>query len=498
MRARILSGLAWKSISQVTLLAMRLIVGVVLARLLTPHEFGLAGMVIVFSGLGMLFADLGFAAALVQRRTLSEHDRSTAFWTTLAVGAVLTLAGVALSGPISDFYGEPAVRPMFAVLSLGFTVGALEATMAALLSRELQFRKLEIRRIIAAVAAAAVGIVAAVLGAGAWSIIYSQLAAGVIAAVLIWTLSPWHPKFQYSFESLRTLGGYSSKVFGWNFLFFLNRNSDNMLIGRYLGASALGLYTVAYSIMLLPLTQISTPVRNVLFPAFSRLQDDPERVASLWLRANRVIAALTLPAALGIIAIAPEFVSVALGERWLDAVPVIRILAWVGLLLSLQRLNGSVLQARNQAGTVLAFAVVAFLASLSAFVIGLQWGLVGVAASYAVATTLIQPLFTWLTARSVSLPLLTYARSFSGVAQAAVVMFACVFATKALLVEQGVPTAARLLICVLLGLAVFLPVCARRSPEVVAEVQGVWRGSSRARRRALTSLDVPAGDGTAS
>lgn len=497
MRSRILSGLAWKSASQITSLAMRVLLGVVLARLLTPHEYGLAGMVLVFSGIALLFADLGFSAALVQRRDLSENDRSTAFWTNLGVATLLTLIGIALSGPISNFYGEPAVKPMFVVISFSFILGGLEATLTALMNRDLQFRGIEIRRMLGAVSAVAVGIAAAELGAGAWSIILSQLAAGVVSVFLIWIISPWHPKFRYSLASLRTLGGYGSKVSGWNFLFYFNRNTDNMLIGRYLGASALGLYTVAYGIMLFPFTQISTPVRNVLFPAFSRLQDDPERIASMWVRANRVIAALTLPAALGIIAIAPEFVSVALGERWSEAVPVIRILAWVGLLVSLQRLNGSVLQARDRAGTLLVFAVVAFIASVLAFVIGLHWGIVGVAASYAVATTFLQPFFTWLTARSVGMPFLRYVSTFFGVAQASVVMFACVFAAKALLVQQAVPSAARLFICVLLGFVVFVPFCAWRAPEVVAEIHGVWRGSGRARRRTSVTLEVPAGDGSA-
>lgn len=477
MRARILSGLAWKSASLVTRLVMRLVVAVVLARLLTPHEYGLAGMVFAFSGIAYLFADLGFSTALVQRRALSEHDRSTAFWTTLGVAVGLTVIGIALSGSISAFYDEPAVGPMFAVVSITFTLGGLEATLTALMNRELQFRGLELRRIVGVVSGATVAITAASLGAGAWSFVFFQLTSAAISTVLIWTLSPWHPKFHYSLASLRALGGYSSKVFGWNFLFYLNRNIDNMLIGRYLGAPALGLYTVAYSIMLFPFTQISSAIRNVLFPAFSRLQDDPERVASMWVRTNRMIAAFTVPASLGIITIAPEFVSVVLGERWSDSVPVIQILAWVGLLQSLQRLNGSVLQARDRAGTLLVFAVVAFVASILAFVVGLRWGIVGVAASYAVATTLLQPSYTWLTARAVGMSVRVYARTFVGVSQASLAMFVCIYLARTVLSQQGVPAAVTLLVTCVLGVAIFVPLCAWRAPEVVSEVRDLRRRS---------------------
>ena len=387
MRARVQRGLVWKGVSSATLQGSRLVVGLLLAHLLTPHDYGVAGMAIVFASLVFVFSDLSFGAALVQRRELTEDDRSTVFWTSAAVGLVLTLCGIALSGPLASFYDEPQVRPLFAVMSLSFLVTSVASTQTALLTREMNFRALELRQIACAVVSAGVGITLAAMGYGPWAIIAQQVVSAFVSTTLLWFSSPWRPRLAYSFASLRSLGGYSWNVFGARLLFYLNRNADNLLVGRFLGAAALGAYSVAYNVMLLPFSQVSVPVQDVLFPAFSRLQDDRRTLASTWLRANRVIAAVTVPALVGLIVVAPDFVHVVLGERWHRATPVIQILAWVGLLQSLQGLNGSVLRAVDRTNLLFRYSLVVVTASLIAFVLGLHWGIVGVAAAYALSST---------------------------------------------------------------------------------------------------------------
>ncbi len=461
----------WSGVAQVVVQLTRVIVLIVLARLLTPHDYGLAAMVVVFSGLVLLFADLGFGAAIVQRQTLTALDCSTVFWVNLCGGVVLTLIGVTASGAIAAFYGEPAVGPMFAVVSISFFFAAIESTQVALLKKGMRFRALQLRRMLGTVAGACVAIAAAAAGAGAWSIIASQITFAVTSVVLVWTASSWRPCLAFSFASLRSLGGFGTKVFGWDALFYLNRNTDNLLIGRYLGSAPLGLYNVAYNVTIFPIDQIAGPIREVLFPAFSRLLEQPSRIGELWLRATRLIAAALIPALAGLAAVAPDFVPVVLGERWRAAVPVVQILVWVALLKSLQRLNGTVLQACGRPGWGLSFAGLAFVASFTAFVIGLRWGINGVAACYAVATTLIQPFYTWLTARATGLSLRVVLRSLAGIVEATVVMVAFVLAVRLILEHKGVDAPLRLLASCLTGLVIFVPVCAWRSPDLLAEVR---------------------------
>jgi len=475
LRGRVLNGVAWKAFSQIFGQLFGTIVAIVLARLLVPSDYGLAAMVVVFAAVVPVFADLALGAALVQRKHLDEADRSTVFWTSLGVGALFTVLGVAASWPIAAFYGEPEVQPLFAALSLTFVVTALYSTQKALLTRDMDFRRLELMLLAANIAAGVAGIALAAGGYGAWAIIAQQLVAAVASAGLLFVLSPWRPSLTFSVASLRGMAGFSANVFGTRLLFYVNRNADNLLIGKVLGPTALGAYALAYNLMLVPSSRLTWPITEVLFPAFSTIQEDAARVARAWFRVTRLIASITVPAMLGLIVVAPEFVAVVLGDRWLEAVPLIRLLAWVGLLQSLQGLNSSILLARDRTGTLLWYAVVVAVATVVSFVLGVHWGVVGVAVAYAVASTLVEPYYAWLTARVLDVSIRDFGAALSGVAQAAAAMTVVVLAGRSLLIEQGVSEAARLGVLVLLGIAVYVPLCAWRAPEVLAELRDLRR-----------------------
>jgi O-antigen/teichoic acid export membrane protein len=479
MRSRILSGLAWKVFSGGFRQIAQMAVAVILARLLTPHDYGLAAMVLVFSSLVIIFSDLALGAALVQRKELLERDRSTVFWTSTGVGALFMLVGIAMSWPVAAFYGEAEVQPLLAVLSVGFLVTALGTTQTALLNRDMDFKSLELRLMAGSIAGAAIGIYLAATGAGAWAIIAQQLASAAASTVLLWALSPWHPRFMFSVASLRELSGFSLKVFGTRLVFYANRNADNLLIGRFLGASALGVYAVAYNVMLAPIQRITAPLVEVLFPAFSRIQDERERIASLWLRAIRVVGTITIPGMVGLVLVAPEFVRVVLGERWEEAVPVIQILAVVGLMQSLQGMNSGILQACDRAGLLLRCAILTVVLSLFAFAVGMEWGIVGVAVAYAIASCIAEPYYAWQTMRTIGVGAGAYLRNLAGVVAATAGMAACVAATKVLLLPESLPAAARLAILVAVGALSYLPLWAWRAPEVLAEFRGVMRRRGR-------------------
>ena len=477
LRGRVLRGIAWKVISQVFGQGASTIVAIILARLLLPSDYGLAAMVIVFAAVVPVFSDVALGAALVQRRHLTEADRSTVFWTSVSIGAAFTVLGVAASWPIADFYGEPEVQPLFAAISLTFLVTALSATQKALLTRAMNFRRLELLLMGANLAAGVGGIVLAAAGYGAWAIVGQQVIAAVVTTALLWTLSGWTPSFTFSLASLRSMAGFSANVFATRLLFYVNRNADNLLIGRVFGSAALGPYALAYNLMLVPSSRLTWPVTEVLFPAFSEIQNDARRVARAWFRVTRVIGAVTVPAMLGLIIVAPEFVVVVLGDRWAAAIPLVRLLAWVGLLQSLQGLNSSILLARNRTRTLLRYACVIAVATVVSFVAGAHWGVVGVAAGYAVASTIVEPYYTWLTARALDVSLRDFAASLSGVAQAAAVMTVIVFGARSFLIEQGASDSVRLVSLIGLGIVVYVPLLAWRAPEVVGELRALRRQS---------------------
>jgi O-antigen/teichoic acid export membrane protein len=482
----VLRGVGWKFLSQFVLQISRVAVGLTLAHLLSPRDYGLAGMVLILSGLVLAFSDLALGAALVQRRELTEDDRSTVFWTGLAVGATLTAVGIALSGPVSQFFGEPQVAPLFAAFSVSFVVTSLGTTQKALLTREMNFRSLELRLVVGSLCGGAIGIVIALGGHGAWALIAQQLTIAIVSTVLLWVASPWRPSLAFSWRTLREFGGYSGSVFGTRLLYYMHENAMSVLIGRFLGAAALGVYALAYTVILMPLSRIAIPIGEVLFPAFSRMQDDRAAIADFWLRAIRMLGAVVLPSMLGLIIVAPEFVEVVLGQQWVEAVPVIQILAWVGLVQALQAWNSGILMGLDRAGTLFRFSAVSFVVYVAAFVAGLSSGIVGVALCYAVASTLLELVYLRLTARALALPLREWARALSGVGQAALLMTVALVPLRLALVEEGLPPAGRLAVLIFAGIAVFAAACLWRAPDLTAEVRTL-----RSRRAGRPAVAAP-------
>jgi O-antigen/teichoic acid export membrane protein len=487
LKGLVVRGAGWMMASQMATQVLGLITAIVVARFLGPREVGLAAEALVFGSLALVLVDFGFASAVVQRPNLSPADISTIFWAGLGLGIVLTFAGVALSWPIADLYGEPEVQPLFAVLSLAFLFTAPGIVQGALLAREMKFRSLEIRTIVATAASCAVGIGMALAGAGPWAIIGQHLVITSVSTALLWRASAWRPQAIFSIESLRSMAAYTSNVFGTRVLIWASINLDNFLVGKFAGAGALGAYSIAFNLMSTPLKRIASPLTSVLFPAFSRMRD-PERIGPAWLRAVGVMAAITVPITLGVIPVAPELIGVLFGDEWDAAIPLLQILAGVGLIHSLAALNDGVLQALDRTGILFRFTAFLSIVSVAAFAVAVQSSVEAVAWAYLAVTILFQPVLLWFTAREAHQPVSAWFRSVSGVFQAGVVMTGAVVATRLLLDDSALPDGLKLLIFIAVGAAVYLPLVVWRAPDVVAEAREAWR------RRRATEPGAAGGD----
>lgn len=472
----VLRGVRWKLVSQIVVQLIRIASGLVIARTLAPHEYGLAAMVVVFSGFVLAFSDLALGAALVQRKRIDEEDCSTAFWVTTLAGTLFTCVALVLAGPIAAFYGEPRVRTLFLAFAPIFLLSSLGATHQALLTRQMDFRVLELRQMTCSLAGAVVGVSAALSGAGPWAIILQQLAVTGVSSLVLWLCCPWRPGLRFSSRSVRELGSFSGNVFGTRLLYYTSENAVGLVIGRFLGATSLGLYSVAYTVILVPLVRLAVPIGEVLFPAFSRMQDEVDRLARFWMRALRLLGAVTIPALAGLVIVAPDFVPLVLGEKWQDAVPIVRVLAWVGLLQTLDAWNSGILMGLGKARTQFRAAMLFYSVFIGSYFAGVPWGVVGVAASYAIAITLMQGIYQYLTTSAVNISVLEPVRALSGVVQATAAMGLVLVAARHLLVEQGVPPFVRLVLLIPLGIVVYVPMCAWRERRIVAEVKQLWRG----------------------
>lgn len=476
-------GVAWKLATQLVAYGSRAVITVVLARLLTPEDFGVAGLALLFSALVLVFTDLG--AALVHRQDLREEDLSTAFWLSITSGAVLTLATIALAGPISELFREPEVKPLLIALSFAFMLTAAITTPAGLLTRRLAFRQIELSNLTAVLVAAAAAVVVAVMGGGAWAIIAQQITQSVVYFILIWSISRWRPRFMFSRASARSLGGYSINLMGAKLFDYVQSNSDNILIGRFLGPTALGVYSMAYNLMLYPVVRLSDPVNAAMFPVISRMQDDNERMAGVWLRVSRFMAVAVTPAMLLLIVLAPEFVSLVLGDRWDEAVPVLQVLSWAGLVQAVRGPTSAVLLAKGLTGRFFSYNVLSAIVLIIGFALTVQFGVVEVAISYSVAMTLLSPLFVRMGTRAIGIRMSRYFANLGGVAIAAIALTLVGFALRHLLVAAGFGDLAVFGCVIVAGVAVYGLVCWWRMPSLVDDARTLI-GMMR-RRRAGTS-----------
>jgi O-antigen/teichoic acid export membrane protein len=473
LRTRVAGGVRWKLVGQGSAQATSAAASIVLAHLLTPHDFGLAGMALVFAGIGAVFGGVALSAALIQRPVLQEEDRSTAFWTSAAAGTFFMFLGIGISPLVADFFGRPAVAPLFAATSVLFLLSSLSATQTALLTREMNFRSLEIRGIASGLAAAAAAVALGLAGAGAWAMVGQALVQAGTSVVLLWTLSPWRPTFTYSMSSLRTLGSYSGKTLASQVLGYLVNNVDNLLIGRFLGSVPLGIYTVAYNTMFLPLSRVSMPIQQVLFSAFAKLQSEPRRLADAWARGNQVITAVNVPAFLGMAVVAPDFVPVVLGDKWRAAAPVLQFLSLAGVGSTLQTLNWSTVQAIGKPGVMLRFRLFSTPVTLLAFAIGLHWGVVGVAASFAISRFVVTPVSTVVTCRTLGCSPIWALRGEVLVTALAAIMAGVVALGRIGLMHVGVSEALRLAAVVPLGIVVYAGLLFAAAPNVIAELRSL-------------------------
>jgi O-antigen/teichoic acid export membrane protein len=482
LQGKIRRGVGWKALNVGLGQGSEVVISIVLAHLLVPHDFGLAGLAIVFSGIPLQLTDVGLGAALVRRKSITEEDRSTVFWVTVAVGAALTLLGVALSPVIAAFFNNPQVMPLFAVLSLSFLFSSLGQTQTALLTREMSFRSLELRNIAATLVGAIAALFFALGGLGAWAIIAQVIFTSAGSTLMLWTVSPWRPQLVFSRERFRTLGSFGVKTLGMRMLGWVNTNVDNLLVGRFSGSTALGIYSIAYNVMALPSQNLISPLRDVLYAAFARLHDEPRRLGNAWLRINNLAGSILVPAFLGLAAVAPDFVTAVLSPRWHAAIPVLQLLSVGGAAQSLQAFNGQVYQALGRPGLFLRFLCFSTAVMVIGFGIGLIWGVVGVAGSYAAGRTIVLVANSIQMSRLMDFDLWRILRSYMEIFGRAGAMGGAVYVGRLALVDLGIPTGARLAVLVAAGAILYLALTWAVAPEVVRDARAGLR-----RRRIATA-----------
>ena len=489
LRSRVISGLGWKMASQGASQVTNAVVMVIIARLLSPEQFGVAGMVLVVTAFTVTLSDCGLGLALIQRESISEIDRSTCFWGSTVVGAAVTAALLAVAPLVASFYRTPEVARLLDVLAFSFLITALGSTHRSLQMRAMNFRMLEIRGIVATLVSACVTLVVASLGGGAWALVAEEMVLVGVGTAALWIAGGWRPRFIFSWAVFRELSSFGFRYLGGTTFLTLNQNADNVLVGRVLGSAALGIYSIAYSVILIPLSRLAYPVHTLLSPAFARMKEDREALGQSWMRATRLLGILLLPVMVTACVTAPALVEVLFGPKWRSAVPVIRILAIVCIIMGIQGVADVVMQALGEMRKFARMGAFSFALNMTAFVIGIQWGLVGMALAFAISTLTYFLIYTAMVGRAVGISGRAIIVCLGSLVQAALILAVSEFAIYTLLADAGAGPINCLVGTTLVGALPFALYCLWRENDIVSEIRQTFAST---RRRAKPVKPEPA------
>ncbi|GAA1510533.1 PST family polysaccharide transporter [Agromyces terreus] len=372
-------------------LAIQLAGIVVLARLLTPADYGLIAMVTAIIGVGEIFRDFGLSSAAIQAKTVSRQQKDNLFWLNTGIGLALTLLVCGLSGVIAGIYGDERLQLLTVALSATFLLNGISTQFRADLTRKLQFLRLAMVDSIAQAVGLAAGVVFALLGFGYWALAAQQLAICVIALTMLVVLTGWFPGWIHRRTPMRAFLGFGANLLGSQLLGYAAANVDSVVIGARFGATALGFYNRAFQLMMLPLMQLNAPSTRVALPVLSRLQDQRERFAAFISFGQSILlmAVSFTFAFLG--AQAPSVVELALGRQWLEVVPLFQVLLVAGFFQASSYAVYWVMLAKGLARENLHYALATRPAMILLIVLGANWGVGGVAVAYTASIVLIWP-----------------------------------------------------------------------------------------------------------
>lgn len=415
IRKRTLTGLGWSGAQQAMQQGLKFAFTILLVRLLTPDDFGQVGMILVFAGLAQLFSELGLGAAVVQRKDLRPEHLDSVFWANIAAGAVLTCVFAALAGPIAAFYEVPSLRPLTLAISLSFIIGSLRVVQYSLVLRSMNFRKLALVETAAVLLSGVLAVGMALAGYGIWSLVGQLLTLSFCTTVLLWMVGDWRPSFSFRFRALRQLFSFSFNLLGFSLLDYTVTRSSYLLIGKFISAPALGIYTRADQLMLMPVTQVANVISRVMFPALSAIQDQVERIKLIYLRAIRTISLVTFPLMLGLMVTARPFVIVVLGEQWAEVIPLLQVFCLAGVTMSVGTTVGWIYTSQGRTDIMMRWGLCAGAVRLIAIAVGLRWGILGVAVAWVASGYLILWYPSWTIAgRLINLRFSEMVRNLSG------------------------------------------------------------------------------------
>lgn len=433
LRSRAVRGAGWSGIERIGARLLSAALFAVLARLLDPSDFGLIALAYVLTEVLDLLVTFGLSAALVQREELEDGHLHATFWFGLATGLSLAAILFAFADPVAVALGDARLAWPLRVLSINTVLSGTATTPQAVLLREMRFGALAGRTLTASLAGAIAAIAVALLGGGVWALVVQGVVTAVIRTALMWSMAGYRPRLEVEKRHFRDLAGFGAAISGQQTLSIVDSRLDDFLIGRFLGTTALGYYSVGYRLLIVLTDVFVVSANRVLFPVFSKLQAQPERLERAYRQTVRLTSALGIPAFVGVALVADELVRSVFGDRWLPAVPVVQALAALGVLRAVMLPSIPLLVAMGKHRAVLMVSLVGTVLNVVAFSVAVRFGIVAVAIAYAARAYVMAPAIFVVTRRLAGIRLRPLLGPLSAVIGSAMAMAAAVLGIRSVL-----------------------------------------------------------------
>lgn len=375
LKQKTVDGLFWSFIENILSQGVTFIIGIVLARLLGPNEFGLIGIISIFIAISSTFINSGFGTALIKKHNCTEKDYSTVFFFNLIMGLLFYLILIILALPISRFFNNPSLVPIIQILGVVLIIDSASIIQRTILTIRIDFKLQTKISIISSIISGIIAIYFAYDGFGVWSLVIKQICQQLITTILLFTWNKWTPKFVFSFSSFVELFSFGYKLLISSLIDTIYRNIYYTIIGKYFSTEELGFYARADQFQSLPSSNLQNIIGRVSFPVLSSIQNETSRLNNAYRKLTKSTMLITFILMLGLASISRSLIITLIGEKWEPSIIYLQLLCFVGMFYPLHALNLNVLQVKGRSDLFLKLEIIKKLLAIPIIIAGIIWGI---------------------------------------------------------------------------------------------------------------------------
>ena len=419
-------GVFWSLIERFGTQGVQFLVMLVMARLLSPNDYGVVGMLVVFVSIAQAFVDGGFSQALIRKKNRTEVDNSTVFYFNIVVSVLIYLIFYLFAPFVSKFYNMPTLTPFMRVICLSIIINAFGVVQRALFNANIDFKAQAKASLIAIVISGVIGISLAFRGFGPWALVWQQLSNLVVNTLFLWIYSEWRPILAYSWKSFNELFSFGSKLLATSLLNAIYDNIQTIVIGKLYAAKSLGLYSRATHFADLPSQQFTSVFMRVTFPVLCKVQDDLDRLTSVYRRMLRVSVYIVFPLLIGMAAVAHPMIEVFLGKQWIECAYMLQIICFAKMWYPIHAINLDILQVSGRSDLFLKIEIYKKIVSLSLLALSAPFGIIAMCYSNLLSSLICLYINTYYSSKILGISLLSQLKDLFPTISLAIVMFAIV------------------------------------------------------------------------